>query len=380
MHIILGAQSIHPPLTGIGRYAYELATHLRTVEDIDSLRFLSGFRLLDSVDELLAKAPVHHRYRRWIPFKSALRRIYHAGRDFYADRILPLKTRDSILHEPNYILSRFDGPCVATIHDLSHIHFPDFHPADRVAFLERELPRTLERASHLITVSEFVRREMIDLLGLPPERITTVHNGVDERFAPLPAARIAPVRQRYLLGDAAYLLVVATLEPRKNLGRLLDAFMGLPASIRQRHPLVLAGARGWHDEALHARLTRLTASGDVIRLGFVNEEDLPALYAGAHAFAFPSIYEGFGLPVLEAMACGVPVMTSDTSSLPEVVGDCGLCVNPQDVEAMHEGLLRLIEDEAFRERARAAGVVRARRLSWHKCAAETAAVYRKIAP
>ncbi|MCK2097407.1 glycosyltransferase family 4 protein [Thauera aromatica] len=379
MHVILDAQAIRPPLTGIGRYAFELARRIPSMDGVESLKLFRGVQLTDDVLPLLQSASGQRRLRQWIPFKPLVRRIYHGARNAYAAHVLSRQARHSVFHEPNYILSSFDGPCVATIHDLSHIHYPAFHPADRVDFLERELPRTLDRATHLITVSDFVRQEMIELLGLQPERITTVLNGVDERFLPMPPAQTLAARRRARLGDRAYLLVVATLEPRKNLARLLDAYLGLPPRLRQRHPLVLAGARGWHDESLSQRLDRLAESDGIIRLGFVDDEDLPALYAGAHAFAFASIYEGFGLPVLEAMACGVPVLTSSTSSMPEVVGGCGLCVDPFDVDAMREGLIRLLEDETFRAFGREAGIRRARELGWNRCAAETVAVYRKIA-
>lgn len=380
MHVILSVQSIHPPLTGIGRYAYELARRLPGVPEIEELRLMQGPRFVQDLDSLLAPPSALQKLKRWIPFKPLLRRVYHARRNASAAQVVSGLAAQYLLHEPSYILRPYDGPTVSTIHDLSHIHYPEYHPADRVEYLNRELPRTLEQATHLITVSEFVRQEMITLLGLAPERITAVHNGVDERFVPMSPEQTLSARQTHKLDDADYLLVVATLEPRKNLARLLQAYAGLPEAVRRRHPLALVGARGWRDDGLNEQISRMVKTGEVRKLGYVDDRDLPALYAGAYAFAYPSVYEGFGLPVLEAMACGIPVLTSNCSSLPEVLGDTGLSVDPLDVDAMRDGLRRLLEDDEFRAFSAQAGARRAQGFGWNKCVAETVAVYRKVAP
>lgn len=380
MHVILSVQSIHPPLTGIGRYAFELAQRLPLQQDVETLRLMSGPRQIANVESLVTGPSTLQKIKRWVPFKPLLRRLYYAGRNAGSAQALTSLGQHYVYHEPSYILGPYDGPSVATVHDLSHMHYPEFHPASRVEYLSRELPRTIERATHLITVSEFVRQEMIDILGISPDKVTAVLNGVDERFVPMSPAQTLAVRRRYELDDVDYLLVVATLEPRKNLGRLLSAYAGLPEAVRRRHPLVVVGARGWRDEALNQQLERMIATGDVRKLGYVHDDDLPALYAGAHSFTYPSVYEGFGLPVLEAMACGIPVMTSQASSMPEVLGDTGLAVDPLDVDAMREGLRKLLEDDEFRAFSAKAGPQRAKGLGWDKCVAETVQVYRKIAP
>jgi alpha-1,3-rhamnosyl/mannosyltransferase len=177
----------------------------------------------------------------------------------------------------------------------------------------------------------------------------------------------------------SYLLALATLEPRKNLGRLLDAYELLDAKLRQRYPLVIAGATGWHAHRLVERVDALVARGEALRLGFVSEDLLPQLIAGARALAFPSIYEGFGLPPLEAMASGVPVVASSASSIPEVTGDVALLVSPDDTTELKIALEKALTDEAWRRVASAGGVERARQFSWQRCVDETVQIYRQVA-
>jgi alpha-1,3-rhamnosyl/mannosyltransferase len=173
-------------------------------------------------------------------------------------------------------------------------------------------------------------------------------------------------------------LAVSTLEPRKNLPRLLMAYARLPEALRARHPLALVGAKGWLNAELEQHLAPLERTGQLRRLGYVSQEDLPALYAGAHAFAYPSLYEGFGLPLLEAMASGAPALSSRCSSLPEVAGAAALLIDPEDLDALTAGLERLLDDAPWRVQARARGLEQARRFSWERCVEDTVAVYRGL--
>jgi alpha-1,3-rhamnosyl/mannosyltransferase len=245
--------------------------------------------------------------------------------------------------------------------------------------LDRLLPRALERADAVITVSDYIATEVRSQFGLPADRVHAVHHGVDPAFRPLDTAAVRPTLERYGLVSGGYLLCLATLEPRKNFERLITAFEALPAVLRARYPLVLAGAGGWRNAAIRSRIDRLEARGELRHLGYVAAEDRAPLYVGAHGFAYPALYEGFGLPPLEAMACGTPVMVSDRSAMPEVAGDAALLVDPEDIQGMTEGLQRLCQDEPLRERLCRAGPLRAARFTWARCAAETVAVYRKAA-
>jgi glycosyltransferase involved in cell wall biosynthesis len=283
-----------------------------------------------------------------------------------------------LYHEPNYIPYRFHGPTVITVHDLSLVFYPETHPKDRVQAIGCKLEKAVHSADRIIVVSESVRREVLEVYGLPEDRVVTVHNGVDARFQPQPPERILEVRRRYGLPSGGYLVSVGTLEPRKNMARLISAYRALPKELRSRDPLVLVGMTGWGEDRFEAELWMLRREGSLIRTGYVADQDLPAIYAGATAFAYPSIYEGFGLPLVEAMACGTAVLTSNCSAMPEVVGNAGLLVYPFDVDSIRDGLFRLLRDEAERERCRMAGLARARRFSWARCARETADAYRSL--
>src|SRR6185369_11835384 len=191
---------------------------------------------------------------------------------------------------PNYVLMPFDGPALTTVHDLSWLSYPDAHPVERVKFLDRHLPKTLARADLVLTDSEFIAAEIATRFALPRAKIRAIPLGVDAAYHPRTAEEILATLAKHRLEHSAFLLVVATLEPRKNLARLVRAYAALPTATKARHPLVIVGARGWLSHELERTLTPLEAAGTVRRLGYVGENELPGLYAGAHAFAFPSLY------------------------------------------------------------------------------------------
>lgn len=386
MNVILAADAIQPPLTGIGRYAFELARRLPEHPLIDQMRFFSYGRWQESA------ALIRNETTNSVPHGPAVQRSGLRSRlsgNRLAVRVYQALTphlyrwrlrheEGALFHSPNYFLPPFPGRSVATIHDLSHICLPQFHPAVRVELMNRALPDTLRQADFLITDAESVRQEVIRHFDWPVDRIAAVPLGVSSLFHPRLAQDIDPVLQRYGLLTGGYSLCVGTVEPRKNLTRLLCAYELLPVALRQRWPLVLAGARGWQSGDIHDRIDKGVAVGWVKYLEYVPQEDLPFLYAGARLFAYPSLYEGFGLPPLEAMASGVPVVTSDVSSLPEVVGDAALMVNPLDVGALSAALSRGLEDEVWRESAVRLGLGRAARLTWANCIDNTVMIYGKV--
>jgi glycosyltransferase involved in cell wall biosynthesis len=290
------------------------------------------------------------------------------------DRLLP---GASLFHATEHLLLPLrSAPTVITVHDLIFRHLPEHHKPLNRWYLNLALPLYCRRATHVIAISESTRNDLVAAYRLPPERITVIHEAADPRFRPQPPDRVAAVRGRYGL-PGRYLLFVGTIEPRKNLTRLLHAFEPLRKE-GLTDALVVVGKRGWLYGDFFAELERSPVREAVILPGFVPDEHLPAVYAGAQALVFPSLYEGFGLPTLEAMACGTPVACSDTASLPEVGGDAALYFDPTSEDAILQTLRRLLSDAELQEELARRGLTRASHFSWDRVAAETEAVYRAV--
>lgn len=259
-------------------------------------------------------------------------------------------------------------PAVVTVHDLGYRRFPDAHPPGQRLYLDLSTRYSALSAAHVIADSQATRRDLVQFYGVPEAKITVVYPGRDEALRRVDPA---PVRAKYDLPER-YILHIGTLQPRKNLVRLIEAVSRQPSAIS----LVLAGRRGWLSEPI-LEAARLHAPR-VRALDYVPDDDLPGLYSGAAVFAFPSLYEGFGFPVLEAMACGVPVVCADTSSLPEVVGDAALRVDPLDVGALAEALTQALTDDGLRAELAARGFEQIERFSWERAARETWAVLEQV--
>lgn len=377
MKVVLEVDPISAPLTGIGRYTLALARELRGEPRVTELRFLHRGRLIDNPEHLLAGGQAVALARRHLPLRSLARRAYR-GFTGWRLRQQSRALRDFVYHSPNYTLLPFEGPSVVTVHDLSFLRYPEFHPAERIAFLAREFPRALARADQVITDSAYVAQEIQARLGVPADRLSVVPLGVDPVFRPHTEAACAATLHRLGLRWRGYLLIVATIEPRKNFERLLAAFASLPAPVRRAFPLAVAGSAGWRTEQVHQTLSRLEAAGEALALGYVDETALPQVYSGAAAFAFPSLYEGFGLPALEAMACGTPVVASSASALAEVLGDAAEVIEPESVESIAGGLARVLDDPARREALSRLGPAQAAGFSWAQCARRTVDVYARL--
>jgi glycosyltransferase involved in cell wall biosynthesis len=378
MKVILSADAIRQPLTGVGRYNLELARELAAMPDID-LSFIQGVRLLRELPapaEASAALPVlRDGLSAWQLPTEIYRRLIGRART----RALRHQPRNAILHGANYYLPAYHGPSLVTIHDVSVFLMPQHHRADRVRYMRREVALALERSALVLTVSEFSKAEIVRVLGYPAERIRVTPLGPDPRFRPSAADDSSLRALHDRLESGRYCLFVGTVEPRKNLDTLLAAFERLPLGLRRQYPLVLCGYRGWGSEALHARFASAAREGWLIYLGYVADEALPALVAGARLFVYPSLYEGFGLPLLEAMASGVPVLHSRIAALDEVAGEAGASFPPLDVEALAGALAMALQDEPWRAEARESGLARAALFSWRRCAELTRDAYREIA-
>ena len=372
--LAINATALLYPGTGIATYTRNLADALLQTNEVDIL-FFYGFGWSGNVRDVaipalnllgkLAKKLVPNAYE---VSRFLQQRLFRKGLVGY---------RPDIYHDPNYLSFRFDGPIVITVHDLSHVRYPETHPAIRVKAMNKFLPQAMETASNIIVDSGFVKDEVVNHFGVDPHKVHVIYLGVGENYAPRSAEELGSVLARFDLSAKSYIFAVGTLEPRKNLIQAIDAYVGLPEAIRKSTPLVIAGMKGWLSGQIEARIRKHEERGEVRWLGYVPAETLPLLYSGASMLVYPSLYEGFGLPVLEAMASGIPVITSNRASLPEVAGDVGLAVEPADVEGLRAYMRSLIEDKDEAARRGSLGIARARLFTWQACAQQTLAVYKK---
>ncbi|VAW33612.1 hypothetical protein MNBD_GAMMA01-1000 [hydrothermal vent metagenome] len=378
MKVILNVDAITVPLTGIGHYANQLAKGLGANPKIDDFKLYSSHRWIKDAEHALKANQSLASLRKNMPLKGTALKLYTWQKNLWFKNKSKLFDKDYLLHSPNYLLLPFEGLSVTTIHDLSFIRYPQTHPKERVELLEKELPKSIEQANAIITDSEYIKNEVQQILGVAGEKIHVVPLGVSKKYSPYSAAITAPILKKYKLDNLQYLLSVATLEPRKNLNSLIDAYLLLPKKVRQQFRLVVAGARGWLSKNLLKRIELLVNRGEIISLGYIESEDLPYIYAAAYGFVLPSLYEGFGLPILEAMASGTPVLTSTASSLPEVAAGAAILTNANDIENISAGILKLLEDQQWRETAIVRGLDRAKQYTWEKCIDNTIKVYQQI--
>ncbi|HEX8967587.1 MAG TPA: glycosyltransferase family 1 protein [Chloroflexota bacterium] len=279
-----------------------------------------------------------------------------------------------LLHGLAYALPvGWSGPGVVTIYDLSFLRFPKaFNTLNRV-YLTASTRAAARRARRILTISEHARRDIVRFLNVPEQRVDVTYPAAEERYRLIPESDVASFRAARGLPDA-FVFAVGTLEPRKNLAGMLRAYARLR---RPRPPLYVAGGIGWRASPIFDTVRQLQLGGDVHFLGFVPEDELPLWYNAARVFAFPSLYEGFGLPVLEAMACGAPVITSTAASLPEVAGKAAIMVPPEDTDRIAQEMERVLDDPQLRTEMRAAGRIQASRFSWRAMTEQTIASYRR---
>lgn len=375
MRIALNATALLSPLTGIGQYTYHLAKGLQAKQGLE-LDFFYGSGWSKELRDKPASniATIKSLVKRFVPHPYSVSRFIQQRRFNGGIRSNP----PDMYHEPNFLAFKCPKPSIITVHDLSWIRFPHTHPVERVRAMDKYFEPGLRRASLILTDSEFVKRELMEVFGLRPELIVPVPLGVEPLFRPQTAEETLPVLSRHGLLHGQYLLAVGTLEPRKNLQVALHAFMQLPPAMRKHYPLVLVGMTGWHTSALEAQMAPMIRAGEVRQLGYLSREDLATVIAGATTLIYPSIYEGFGLPPLESMACGVPVIASNVSSLPEVVGDTGLLVNPHDAEAVAQAIQRMVSDPALRCKLSANALARSKGFTWDRCVTQTMGAYQQL--
>lgn len=376
-------------LTGIGQYGLSLLKELVAQADavgLESIGVFDGREVL-SPATFLARVTRHSGPDGKQRLKSVIRRIWPSCRD-WADRVrrfhLARQTRNikwTVFHEPNFVSPQYALPLVTTVHDMSYLRYPQFMPRDRLVWLRRKMGQTLTRSLMILTDSHFTRGELLELCPtVDANRVVVTPLGVDlDYFSdPRHAERVPEVRGRLNLPER-FVLFLGTLEPRKNLQGLIQAYRLLPADLQSSYPLVLAGMRGWNQTYFHRELADLRRREVVREVGYVAQDDVPALMRAADVFCFPSFYEGFGLPPLEAAACGTPVVAGRAASLPEVLGEAAVYVDPASPADIAAGLERLLTSGELQARLGQAGPARAAQFRWDDCARRTVEAYRKAA-
>lgn len=366
MNIAIDGRSLHRERSGIGRYTCQL-TRALLKENSGHNIFLYG-RLFNLISKIPSENELDQYQCHKIPFP--FRKV-----DRIISRLLVQMKRN--LHIDVVLWTNFLGAfssrykSIITIHDMAHHYYPEYVIPGNNRILPRYLKKHAHKADLIFCVSENTKKDVIDILEVPEEKVWVTYNGVGDEFKVVDNKDLLrDVRHKYKIPER-FILFVGTVEPRKNISRLVETYHILNSRYRIEEPLVIAGGKGWKNEALYQAIKRLKLEDRIIFTGYLQDADLPLLYNAATLFVYPSLYEGFGLPVVEAMACGTPVVTSNVSSLPEVAGEAALLVNPVDTEALASAVHRLLTDEDLCCKFRELGLQRAKRFTWESCARKT---------
>lgn len=360
---------------GIGRLVRDLVAALaQQGHDTDYRLFISGAQLNDLPE------PPYSNFT-WKPTRISptwLARLWHR-----ANLPIPVEIFTGsvdLYHATDFVLppTRKHTRTVVTVHDLSFVRVPETASPNLKAYLDRVVPQSVQRADHVIADSQATKDDLIDLYNLSPDKISVLLSGIQSHFHPVDdPQKIQAVRNKYNLGNRPYIFSIGTVQPRKNYGRVIEAL----ATLREQGydiSFVVAGGKGWLEETIYDTLKSTQMEPYVHFIGFADDADLPALYSGAACVAFPSLYEGFGFPVLESMACGTPVVTSNISSLPEVAGDAALMVNPLETGDITAALKKLLDDSTLRGNLRQRGFKQSRQFTWDSAAKQLQNIYNQV--
>jgi len=367
MRVAIDARLVYYRQAGISQYT------LRLLEQLAALDQEDDFTVLQSRKDpsTLVDQPNFRKRSLWTPPHHRLEQL-----------LLPLElaTTDlDVLHSPDFIPPfRRNCKSVITVHDLNFLLYPDFLTPESASYYG-QIDQAVRRCDYIIAVSESTKRDIVQLTGAPENKITVVYEAAHPIYRPLQDRQMVErVKERFAI-QRDFILFVSTIEPRKNVPTLLRAYKQLLDNYRADVDLVLAGEKGWLFDKVFTLMQELNLQERVHFLGRVSAEDLLRLYNAAQVLVHPAFYEGFGLPPLEAMACGTPVVVSNTSALPEVVGDAALLVDPREVDEITVASWRLLSDQALRQQMIEKGLKRARLFSWRKAASETLSIYRRLA-
>jgi glycosyltransferase involved in cell wall biosynthesis len=358
---------------GIGRYTRELMQALVLLNTTDKFHFFSA-RIPGQAASQSLSTPDNVSYKEAPLGERWLYRLWYRAR-------LPVPVQWftgslDLYHSPDFVLPHVGGtiPTLLTVHDLSFLHYPETFPTALLNYLNRVVPWSVARTTHILADSKSTKEDLVSLWQVPEEKVTVLYSGVNEQFRPIEDDKvITTARQKYGLDERPYVAAVGTVQPRKNYQMLIRAFR--PVAMNLPHNIAFIGGKGWLDEEMKEEVERQGLAQRIKFTGFVDDEDLPALYCGASLLAFPSLYEGFGLPVLEAMACGLPCLISDASSLPEVGGKAAIQLAPTDEKKWTEAMMGLLTNQVKLVQMREAGIKQASSFSWKKAALELMQIY-----
>jgi len=389
--IILGCDPLLTPLTGIGHYTQKLGRGLIENSEVEQLKLFAHGKFF-SCDMLINNNAVNEasdieisesrsllsHIREKLASSSMVVKAYQKASP-HIMRYSLRKHADCIYHSPNFTLPPFEGRKIVTIHDLSTIKYPEYHPKSRVDFVNDAILNSIEKADHIITDSDFVKNEIIDTFSINSQKITPIHLGADQQFKPRNEIECCSILKLHDLEYEQFFLFVSTIEPRKNLLMLLNAFTQYRMKNPNGLPLVLIGGGGWNNNDILQKIAFLSEKGWVKYLGYLPQIQIPILYSSAKALLFPSIYEGFGLPVLEAMQSGTAVVTCSNSSMSEICEDSAALITPNDTDKLVDEISKLEQDPSYCEVLVKKGLLRAAHFSWQKCISQTLSVYNKLA-
>jgi alpha-1,3-rhamnosyl/mannosyltransferase len=388
MRIVYNLDCIRAPMTGVAYYTLNMVSSIiQQHPDADIAAFrhnqlLSKQAILDLFSQTSLPSARQSTWKKqaieMINHSFIARQLIQTQQSLHHQLRLKHKLHNAIYHEPNFVLLPHNGKKVLTVHDVSMFDCPEFLPKGRAHFLQHHLRRGMKEADALIVSCQFIKNRVLDLTHIDEKKIHIIAPGAQENFMPRTETETHAALQKFSLRYKQFLLCVATLEPRKNLARLIHAYQKLSPDLQQAYPLILVGNKGWLYEELLALMTRNPAS-NIVLLRYVDQQTLFHLYSAAKAFVYPSLYEGFGLPVLEAMQSGTPVISSNVSSLPEVCGDAGILIDPLDEVKIATAIEKILTTDnvhyaALVENSRA----RAKQFSWQHFARQLFDVYKNF--
>ncbi len=383
MKLGLDVSSCYHPRSGVGNYCYQL-TKVLLNNDVNNQYVLYPLFYTHFMNKV--GMPVFEKTANSITAFRNRQRIYSLQNLLWSP-LSPAFVKENqlgdvdVVHSMTFAAPKFRDSkkkLVATIYDLTFITHPQCHQKRNIQVCLQGTKNAIKNADAIIAISNHTKDDLMEYLNAPEELITVTHLAAGDDYVPIDnVSELARIKHKYHLPDK-YILFIGSLEPRKNIKTLVEAFARLPLRLRDEFPLVIAGGKGWMNRDIQKVVLQLGLGPKIFFAGFIDSADISAVYSGATVFAYPSLYEGFGLPILESMSCGTPVISSNTSSMPEVAGDAALLVDPTNVEELSSGLQLLLENESLRCEMINKGLARATLFSWEKCAQETLNVYHQV--